>query len=165
MVKRIVLLSAFFLFGICGCSDNSPEVAHLKEAIRQYDRLLSEGYSNMDMNPLKQITSQEQYFRVFQHMMALKDSQLKLESKLKKLTIDEVQFVGGNKAFVKAKEVWDFSQISIKTGKTEFEASDAVHQLTYELEKKSNKWLISSVTAADEKDLKKESVNKRIENK
>ena len=143
----ILLMMAFG----SGCTSDSPDIKAAKETIRQYDQLIAEGYAGLDMTPLKRVAADEEYTRVFHHMIAMKEAKLRLESKLKKISYIEVMVKDKTTIVVKVREVWDFRQISLQTGKPESEAKDVLHILSYEVVKQGTRWLVKRVTPLEGK--------------
>lgn len=143
----ILLMMAFG----SGCTSDLPDIKAAKETIRQYDQLIAEGYAGLDMTPLRRVVADEEYVRVSHHMIAMKEARLRLESKLKKINYVEVMVKDKTTIVAKVREVWDFRQISLQTGKPESEAKDVLHILSYEVVKQGNRWLVKRVTPLEGK--------------
>ena len=144
----------FILFFI-SCSKELGQVEQIKRSVERYNQLLIEGYKNLNMNPLQEVATPEQATKAYHHMAAFGEADIKIISELKKIEFLVVKLTGSDKAVVKTREVWDFKHVDIKTSTKKMEEKDFIYRITYELEKNNNKWLVSSVIAEDEKDIKK----------
>ena len=131
-----------------------PREELVKKIVERYTVLVSEGYKNLDMNPLQEVTTKSEAEKAYIHMAAIGEGTSRLISHMKKINYEFVQFPADAKAVVRTKEVWDFSHFDIKSGKKTGEVSDFPYDVTYTLEKKDGRWLISDIVASSENDVK-----------
>lgn len=157
-MKHGVVLMLVLLLMVFGCRKNSADPADsnasetqkLKGTIEKYNQLLSEGYKNMNMNPLQEAATKRQAETLYTHMAALGEGQVRMESTLKKIQFSEVQIQQENKATIKTKEVWDFKHTTIDKNKVVLDEKDYEYSITYELVKEGSRWLVSKVVAKEE---------------
>jgi hypothetical protein len=147
MKKALVLVLMMF---VCagGCRVLSErDTQEVKDTILRYNKLLSEGYAHMDMSPLREVATEEQAQKVYQHMAALGEAGVRMESQVVNIVFLEIKFPKKNLSKVITKEKWNYSHIKIGTampGQTVVRG--VVYKLSYELVRKNEKWLVSSVS-------------------
>ncbi len=127
---------------IAGCDGESNM---LKETITRYDALLAEGYMTLNMNPLAQVATEQRATKAYHHMAALGEAGIKMESTLRSLKFVKVKTLSKEKAELKTEEIWDYVYLDIKAGKSLFD-NTVTYNLTYDLVKKSERWLVADVT-------------------
>ena len=129
----------------CG-TDNAEGTRAVKETILKYNRLLAEGYAKMDMTPLKGVATQGQAKKVYNHMAALGEAKIRMESQLVDINFLDVQLLEKNVARLKTKEMWNYTHVNIDTkmpGQTIVEG--LIYALSYELVMEDGQWFVSSV--------------------
>ena len=144
-MRKLFIPAFLLLVLIAGCQRQSGDERAVRETVRRYNQLLAEGYSRMDMEPLMEVATREEFSRVLHHMTALKEAGLRLESKLKKLEFTGESITDPRTARVTTREIWDFAQVGTISGKDDLRAVDVVHFLSYDLVKNGEKWLVKRV--------------------
>lgn len=139
----VVLLLPFIL--LSGCSMDSADSRAVKGVIKRYNQLLIEGYRTFNMNPLQEVATPEQATKLYYHMAALGEGQLRMDSTLKDIRFVTVAFPKPDEASVDTKEKWDFTHVNIKTGKKIAEEKDFIYEMGYTLKKVNGRWIISNV--------------------
>jgi hypothetical protein len=160
----IVLMSVMFL--MCGCDKKSPETAGAKgvqgakgaesttesaqKLIKRYNQLLSDGYRTLNMNPLQEVATPELAQKAYYHMAALGEGTNRMNSTLKQIDFLAVDTSKPGAVRVSTKETWDFSYLDIKTGAKSNEVKDYVYYVTYLIEPRDNRWLLTEINASGE---------------
>ncbi len=148
MIKKTVLF-LIILSVLLGCAKSGKEIERVKRVIMTYNHLLAEGYKNMNMNPMQEVATVEHATKLYYHMAALGESNIRMESKLNDIKFKDIKFPEKNKAAVKTSETWDFIHYDTNTGEKKLEEKNFVYELTYELIKEKDKWLVINVMAAE----------------
>ncbi len=144
----LMLLTVIVFLSGCTKSDKK-EVELIKQSVMRYDQLLEAAYVMMVPGPLKEIATEEQTRKVMHHMYALKEGGIRIESELKEMEFLDINFLDDKRAIVRTKEIWDFRQVNFKTDKVVLDEKDVIHNLSYELIKENDKWLVNSVSVAE----------------
>jgi len=145
-----VVLLTFLWLGGCHVG-TGRDVQKVKDTILRYNQLLSEGYAKMNMTPLQEVATLEQATKVYHHMAALGEAEIRMESQLAGIEFLDIQFHGKDSARVKTKEKWNYVHISIGSKMpAQSVVQDLIYNLSYELIKKNGKWLVSSVSVLEE---------------
>lgn len=122
----------------------------VKNVIVRYNQLLSYGYATLNMNPLQEVTTPQQAEKAYSHMAAIGEGGVRMTSQLKKIGFTAVTFPKPGAAVVKTREVWDFAYNDIKTGVKKEEEKNFVYLVTYTLENRAGRWLITDISAGSE---------------
>jgi hypothetical protein len=169
---RLFLLMILLLAALSGCSRKEeattpppsrggalllpqpdlPREELVKKIIERYNFLLAEGYRNLNMNPLQEVTTAEQAEKAYTHMAAIGEGKARLISQMKRIDYLQLLFPGEEKAVVRTREIWDFAYTDIKTGRKSEEVKEFPYDVTYTLEKRAGRWLITDVVAGSERD-------------
>lgn len=143
--KAMILLMAVGLAG--GCARNSGDTVAVKGVVTEYNRLLADGYRNLNMNPLQAVSTEEVATKAYYHMAALGEGKVRMVSVLKDLNFREISFPTADSAAINTREKWDFSHNDIATGKKLSEEKDFVYEMRYELKKQGSSWKITTIQA------------------
>ncbi|OGW25223.1 MAG: hypothetical protein A2X59_12555 [Nitrospirae bacterium GWC2_42_7] len=154
MKNAIAVLTMLIL--LSGCS---KETARIQDTVIRYNQLLIEGYKSLNMNPLQEVATKEQATKLYYHMAALGEADIRMHSQLKKIDFQGVTFPGSDKAVVMTREVWDFAHMDIRSGEKIYEEKGFIYNVSYELMKDKERWLIEKVVASSDEE---ESNNKEI---
>lgn len=122
----------------------------VKNVIVRYNELLSFGYHNLNMNPLQEVATLSQAEKAYFHMAALGEGKVRMVSRLNKIDFDRVTFPEPHKAVIRTRETWDFSYTDIETGEEKEEQKEFVYLMTYTVEQKESRWLITDIAASSE---------------
>ena len=127
------------------------DTQEVKDTILRYNKLLTGGYSKMNMTPLREVATLEQSIRVYDHMAALGEAGIRMESQLVDIKFLDIQFPKKDFAKVKTSERWNYSHIRIDSEMPgQNFVKGLIYKLSYELVRKDEKWLVSSVTVLGE---------------
>lgn len=152
MRKFIVLVIVLLLSGCnVGSSgiNNSSEEKSIKETIREYNRLLSEGYMKMDMNDLRRVATREHVEKVYLHMAALGEEGKRMEALQRKLVFGKIRFLDKGNAEVQTSELWDYKHIDYLENKVVRVEKDVQYDLVYKLRKiPYHGWVVVDVRTA-----------------
>lgn len=118
-----------------------------KKVVELYNQLLSDSYRSLNMTPLLQVATQEQADKAYIHMAALGEGKARMISKLKKIDFMEVIPLKGGTYRASTKEVWDFAYEDINTGKKNSEVKDFVYFVSYTVENRDGRMVITNVSA------------------
>lgn len=144
----VVLLISTFISGCrIGIEKNTQKI---KDTVMRYNQLLAEGYSNMNMTPLRGVATEEHAQKVYHHMAALGEANLRMETRLLDIEFLDIQFPAEDLARLKTKERWNYTHININTNMPGNDAlKEVTYILSYELVKNDGKWFVSSVSVLE----------------
>jgi hypothetical protein len=136
---------------LSGCNGGSPEEGAVKGTIMRYNQLVSEGYRKADMNRMQEVTTREQAEKLYYHMAALGEVHLRMDSTLKDITFLSIVLSAPDQASAETREIWDFTQQEIKTGKVFAQEKDFVYRMGYLLKKSNGRWMVSNANTIEGK--------------
>lgn len=145
MKALLILLFPIFLVSACTREKDplsDPKV--LKHVVVEYNRLLAEGYKDLNMTPLLQVATDERATKAYYHMSALGEARTRMDAKLDEVSFRDVRIIGENTAEVKTREKWKYTHTNIDTEETAKKES-VVYELAYTLVRKENRWLVSDI--------------------
>ena len=131
---------------------NLPRDELMKVIVERYNALLSQGYRTLNMNPMQEVATKDQAEKLYIHMAAIGEGKVRMNSQLKKIDFLQIAFPREDTSIVRTHEIWDFSYNDIKTGRKNEEVKDFPYDVTYTLDNKGGRWLISDVVASSEQD-------------
>jgi hypothetical protein len=118
--------------------------------VRRYNQLLAQGYRSLNMNPLQEVATTEQAEKAYVHMAAIGEGKAKMVSNLKKLSFLKTEFPQPDLCQVATDEVWDFAYHDIGSGAKTGEQKDFLYHVSYKLQLKGERWLITDIVASSE---------------
>ncbi|MCM0080603.1 hypothetical protein L4X63_03265 [Geomonas sp. Red32] len=121
--------------------------ALIRKVVERYNQLLSDGYRNLNMNPVQEAASVQLAEKAYSHMAALGEGKARMDSRLKKIDYRSIDFTAPTRCLVKTDETWDFAYLDIKTGVKTGEVKDFVYHVAYTLEVKDGRWLVTEAAA------------------
>lgn len=142
MIRRILALVVICVLAGCGGLDGG-----IKSAIMHYNALLADCYRQMDMNPIQQVATIDHVQKLYYHMAALGEGKVRLVSTLKKVDFIDIRVEDKRTAYVHTKETWDYRQMELSTGKVVLEERDFVYELSYQLIRSGDRWIVKTVTS------------------
>ncbi len=150
-MKRVllVLCSIILLTSCTQGSNTSDEELILKHVVIEYNKLLAEGYLNLDMTRLTDVATGERLQKAYYHMSALGEARTKMDARQLSITFPEIKIIKPDRAEVRTHEEWDYIHINIDTNEVTSRRS-IVYDLIYTLIKRGERWLVSDI------DIKKE---------
>lgn len=136
-------LAVFFsLFTLVSCAKSNPDEALVKTTVARYNDALVAAYKNLNIEPMKDVATEERAKRVEAFITAYLQSNLIMETELHHVTFDEVK-VERTVATVKTTEDWSYSWVDYKTKKIKEEKKQVTYKMLYTLEKKGDKWIVT----------------------
>ncbi len=129
---------------------SSSNEAVVKDTVKRYTQLLSEGYKTLNMNPLQEVATAELAEKAYYHMSAIGEGSTRMISKLKSIDFIETGFSSAKSSRVVTKEIWDFYYTELKTGARGNELKDYEYTVVYTLELQKNRWIITNIAATGE---------------
>jgi hypothetical protein len=117
----------------------------VKAVVARYDELLRDGYQRQNMSWMREVATEEQAQKLYHHMAALAEGNLRLVSTLEDLRFVRVDVGSGGEASVDTREVWDFTHYRIATGEKFAEEMGFVYRMAYTLRKEQGRWIITGV--------------------
>lgn len=141
---QIVMLALLTVMPLA-CTDINNNAGEIEHVIRRYNHLLIQGYRNQDMNPMQEVTTEEQARKLYHHMAALGEGRLRMESELKSIVLKKTDLRGSSEATVETEETWDFCHRRIDTNEKFAEEKDFIYRMGYVLNKNDGRWLITRV--------------------
>jgi hypothetical protein len=129
---------------LMGCHSRGDE-ADVKATVTRYTELLRDGYQRQNMNFMREVASEEQAAKLYHHMAALGEGNLRLSSTLQEIQFVRVDLPAPGEASVETREVWDFTHYRIATGEKYAEEKGYVHRMAYALRQKDGKWIVTGV--------------------
>lgn len=133
------------LLMMVGCSGTSSAGGEIENVVLRYNELVTQGYRSQNMNPMQEVTTGEQALKLYHHMSALGEGQLRMESKLKDIKFTKVERRSSMDATVETEETWDFTHYRMATNEKYAEEKDFIYRMGYILSKKNGRWIITEV--------------------
>lgn len=140
-----ITLFIFMSVMLFGCANNKNNAGEIENVIRRYNVLLIQGYQKQDMNPMQEVATEEHARKLYHHMSALGEGQLRMESRLKGIIFKEVDQRSSTDATVETEETWDFTHYRMATNEKYAEEKDFIYRMGYILHKKDGRWIITEV--------------------
>ena len=153
MKKRSSCLAAVIATWIVSCGTGSEKhvLLAVQHTVLRYTQLLAEGYARMDMTHLQEVATQEQALKTYNHMSALGEAKIRMESSLEDIEFTDIQLSDKDEARVKTREKWNYRHIGTDPKMPrQTVVEDLVYELAYDLVKRDGKWIVSSVSALAE---------------
>ncbi|MDZ4178741.1 MAG: hypothetical protein U1E29_05865 [Coriobacteriia bacterium] len=147
----VILVSVFFALGLLtSCAPESESGAHLEleSTVREYNRLLAEGFRTLDMGVLEPVATPEQADKEFAQMSALGEAGIRLDSTLVTITFDSIE-LADNSAIVETTEEWDYAQLDIESDDLISSQDGVAYELRYSLVRAPDRWIVTSVESRD----------------
>lgn len=115
-MKKFILIILMTFICLAACRlDTGEDTRAVKDTILRYNRLLAEGYAKTDMTPLQKVATQEQAEKVYNHMAALGEAKIRMESELVDIDFLDVKLSEENVVQVKTRETWNYTHVNIDT--------------------------------------------------
>lgn len=145
----IILLLIGFIASACSSSAEKDRKA-IEEVIKQYDRLLPEGYIKMNMAGLREVCTENHVTRLDHRLEGFRKNKRTIEASLRTIEFTEFKFPRDKSASVATKEVWDIRHLELDSKKVLKEVKGFTYMLSYILEKQGKQWLIDAVEVVEE---------------
>lgn len=142
-----IALACLIASALAGCGRSQE--SRVRETVKRYNELLAEGYRTQNMSALREVATEVQAEDEYIHMSSLGEGGIRLIPTLKSMQFQEVS-VEGTAALVRTREIWDYTQESIVTGKTVLIQPDLEYDLAWDLVRsEDSKWYVSDVRAIE----------------
>jgi hypothetical protein len=153
-MKRALLITLAVLW-TCGCGGESrKDIVAVQHTVLRYTQLLAEGYAQMNMTPLQAVATEEQSLKAYNHMSALGEGKIRMESHLEDIEFLDIHLPEKDLARVKTREKWNYAHINIanhgKALPSQKVVQGLIYNLDYELVKRDGRWFVSSVSVLEE---------------
>jgi hypothetical protein len=145
----IVMMFLIAVLLIPACARETEEQRLVKAVVVRYNQLVAECYRAHNMNPMQEVATKDQAEKLYIHMAAIGEGQLRLESTLKDIAFKKIDISKPDRATVETKEVWDFTNIDIKANKVFAQEKDFIYEMGYELNKKDGRWIVTNVVTVN----------------
>ena len=150
MKRALFILFMLVWTSSCG-ADFERDVLAVRHAVLRYCQLLAQGYANMNMTKLQEVATQEQALKVYNHMSALGEAKIRMESSLEDIEFTEIQLANEDGARVKTREKWNYTHIGTDPKMPRQTVVEGlIYELAYALVRRDGKWLVSSVSVLAE---------------
>lgn len=126
-----------------GCGRGGREGDAVRATVVRYDELLRDGYQRQNMTFMREVASEEQAQKLYQHMAALGEGNLRLSAALRDLQFVKVDLPAPGEATAETREVWDFTHHRIATGEKFAEEKGFVYRVAYALRKREGRWIVT----------------------
>ena len=147
----LLLLSALSVVGCQPHADASADLDRIRDTVVLYDELLAEGYTSMDMSPLTGVATEAHVQELYHHMAALGGAGIRMEPELLELRFENVDSCGEGLAKVETTEAWRYVHVNTSDEMPAYTVvENQTYELSYDLTKYNDTWLVSSVTVLDE---------------
>jgi hypothetical protein len=132
---------------LSGCSrgGQGADAEAVRAAISRYDELLRDGYQRQNMSFMREVASEEQAAKLYGHMAALAEGDLRMSAALGELRFVRIDFPAPGEASAETREVWDFTHYRVKTGEKYAEEKGFVYRMRYGLRRQQGRWMVSAV--------------------
>jgi hypothetical protein len=117
----------------------------VKATVARYDELLRDAYQRQNMSFMREVATEDQTQRLYHHMAALAEGNLRMSSTLHDLRFEKVELPAPGQATVETREVWDFTHHRVATGEVFAEEKAFVYRLRYALRKEGDRWKVENV--------------------
>lgn len=121
-----------------------------KEAVERYNKILVQAYNRPNPDLMEKITTEEELKRVALYIMFNLTNNRVLKAHLDELKFDEVKIEKKRWAKVKTIENWSYKYLDFKTKKIVVPVKKARYKVTYTLEKRKGRWLVSSLSQREQ---------------
>lgn len=152
MKKMIALTLMFVVIYACAQSGDAEKKIVITHVVIEYNKVLSEGYRNMNMSRLLDVATEERAAKAYYHMSALGEGRIKMDAHQTKISFPSITIIAPDRAVVKTYESWDYTHINIDTNEIITKKS-ADYSLTYSLIRKDDRWLVSNISIDQENEV------------
>lgn len=152
MTTIAILLSMALLWN-CEKAAEDQTRQILRHVVIQYNRILSECYSNLNMTDLLEIATEDRVRKAYYHMSALGEAGIRMKPNMINIRFTGIRPGGDEKAEVTTHETWEYIHVKIDDG-TIKSRKRASYDMQYFLTKQEGRWLVADVKImkADEKE-------------
>jgi len=153
-MKRLFLFCIVAVF-LTGCSKEYTELPAAKEflkkdpaaamavqAVRGYNRALIISYLHNDVSALKNYATDRELNKVSHMIDGFVSQNLRMEAKLKQMTIEKLERWGPNNVVVTTIEKWSYRRVDTKTNKVVKPQTDIKYHMRYNMLKDNGLWKV-----------------------
>ena len=141
-IASLLLITALL---ISACVREKEEQSQIKAVVVRYNQLVAECYRTHNMNLMQEAANREQAEKLYIHMAAIGEGQLRMESTLKDIAFKKIALPKPDQATVETKEVWDFTYVDIKANRVFYQEKDFIYEMGYTLGKINGRWIVTNV--------------------
>jgi hypothetical protein len=148
----VIIFLALLLSGQ-GCSHNSgqdADIALLKGTVNRYVTLLAEGYKNLNMTSLQEVSTKKRATKAYYHMAALSEGKARMISHIIDLQFGRIKITAPDAADVVTTEKWQYKYVDEGTGR-EVLNNFIDYKLRYHLVKDAGRWLVEDIDVLESK--------------
>jgi len=146
----MIILYIFIILLVTGCEDKATQQNIIEETVIKYNTALTRAYKKLSFDPLRELTTERQYTRVFSYIMAYADLDQEIEAKLDKIKIERV-VIKNNTATVITSESWRYKRLMRQTGKPVTAERMYNYKVEYRLIKdKDSLWKVDEIKILEE---------------
>jgi hypothetical protein len=138
-------VAALLGLALLACGARGRDAEAVQAVVVRYNELLRDGYQRQNMSWMREVATEEQARKLYHHMAALGEGNLRLVSTLEDLRFVRVDVRPGGEASVETREVWDFTHYRIATGEKFAEERDFVYRMSYALRREQGRWIVTEV--------------------
>lgn len=145
-MKRLAFI--LFLPFLCACRDSVPAAdTELRDTVLAYNRLLAEGYWELNMNPVARVATERRLGRLYQHMASLGEAGVRMA-----MAAEEIAVTGlaerDEEAEVTTRERWCCEYFIIDSGE-KLSGNTVRYRIGYRLVRKGGRWLVDDLTVLE----------------
>ncbi|MEW6427886.1 MAG: hypothetical protein AB1568_07610 [Thermodesulfobacteriota bacterium] len=145
-MKRLALI--LFLPLLCSCRGNVAAVdTEIRDTVLAYNRLLAEGYRDLNMNPVARVATERRLGRLYHHMASLGEAGVRME-----MAAEEIAIAGFEErdegAEVTTRERWRCEYFDIGSG-AKLSGNTVRYGVSYRLVRNEGRWLVDDLTVLE----------------
>ncbi len=146
-MKRYAGVLLFLLLLLVGHDTKfgTPAPEEPREAIRNYNGLLADGYRRLNMNHLVHAATGDRARKAYYHMAALGEGGVKMDSTLRSLEFIATKQLAPDQAEITCQEQWGYAYINLDNGHTSPRLT-VNYTARYRMVKERGKWLVADIT-------------------
>lgn len=142
-MKRLALILCLLL--LCTCRDNVAAVdSEIRDTVLAYNRLLAEGYRELNMNPVARVATERRLGRLYHHMASLGEAGARMETVAEEIVVTGVA-ERDEEAEVTTRERWRCDYFDIGSG-AKLSDNSIRYRVSYRLVRDGGRWLVDDLT-------------------
>lgn len=153
------LLILFFLTSLSMASSNVNDDKRIKDALLRYNYGIIKMTKSGDTHLLKNMLSEDVYFKLMIWADSWKFSNLAMVAKINDLRFSPIAY-NENNATIRTMENWTFGYADLTTKKYALEPMNVFYQMHYTLKKHHDTWIIVDVKHLKEETFIKQNTHK-----
>lgn len=155
MSRKLIVIFVIAVISF-GChAGTSSESGAVREVVTTYNRLLAQGYSAMNMTPLKEAATEDHAEKVYHHMAAFGEAGIKMIPELKDLNFADIEFLSPDIVTAHTVEVWDYVYVQRESGRQVYD-NGVTYRLAYRVVREDGRWKVADVSMEEAKEKKED---------